>query len=48
VKARFGAELVEALLLGSQRVEPAALVASGYEFATPTLEPALRNVLGRN
>ncbi len=46
LKLRYGGELVEALLLGSQRVSPAALEASGYEFATPTLAPALRSVLG--
>jgi uncharacterized protein len=46
VKLRFGGELVEALLLGSQRVSPTQLEATGYEFASPTLEPALRLVLG--
>ena len=34
------------LLLGSQRVEPAQLLASGYEFQHPELEPALRHLLG--
>lgn len=46
VKLRFGAELVEALLLGSQRVAPAQLQVTGYEFGSPTLEPGLRQVLG--
>jgi uncharacterized protein (TIGR01777 family) len=46
VKLRFGAELVESLLLVSQRVAPTKLEASGYEFGAPTLEPALRSVLG--
>jgi hypothetical protein len=47
VKARYGAELVEALLLASQRVLPARLEATGFTFAHPTLEPALRAVLAR-
>jgi uncharacterized protein len=46
LKLRFGGELVEALLLGSQRVAPAQLEATGYEFGSPTLEPGLRRVLG--
>jgi NAD dependent epimerase/dehydratase family enzyme len=46
-KLLFGSELVEALLLSSQRVAPNALLASGYEFSYPQLEPALRHVLGR-
>lgn len=46
-KLLFGSELVQALLLSSQRVAPDALLASGYEFRYPTLEPALRHVLGR-
>jgi len=46
LKLRYGGELVEALLLGSQRVEPARLQAAGYEFASPTLEVGLRSVLG--
>jgi uncharacterized protein len=46
-KLLFGSELVEALLLSSQRVAPRALLASGYEFSYPQLEPALRHVLGR-
>lgn len=33
------------LLLGSQRVEPAALVEAGYDFRFPNLEPALRDLL---
>jgi NAD dependent epimerase/dehydratase family enzyme len=32
-------------LLGGQRVVPARLLAAGFEFAHPTFEPALREVL---
>ncbi len=42
----FG-EVADALLLASQRVEPARLLASGYRFRFPDLEPALRHLLGR-
>jgi hypothetical protein len=42
----FG-EMADALLLASQRVEPARLLASGYRFAYPDLEPALRHLLRR-
>jgi uncharacterized protein len=38
-------EMASALLLASARVRPAALLASGHEFATPHLEAALRRVL---
>ncbi len=40
----FG-EMADALLLSSQRVEPARLKAAGYEFRFGTLESALRHVL---
>jgi len=40
----FG-EMADALLLSSQRVEPARLLASGYRFLHPDLEPALRHLL---
>lgn len=43
----YGRELVEALLLSSQRVEPTVLLASGFEFRHSDIEPALRAVLGR-
>jgi uncharacterized protein YndB with AHSA1/START domain len=43
----YGRELVDALLLSSQRVEPDVLVDSGFEFRHAELEPALRAVLGR-
>ncbi len=39
-------ELVDALLLSGQHVEPRALTAAGYPFRYPQLEPALRHVLG--
>ncbi|MBI5685167.1 MAG: TIGR01777 family protein [Verrucomicrobia bacterium] len=40
-------EMADALLLSSQRVEPAKLVASGYRFRFPELEGALRHLLKR-
>jgi uncharacterized protein (TIGR01777 family) len=45
LKALYGGELVQSLLLDGQRVLPAALVASGYGFALPDLDRALRAVL---
>ena len=42
----FG-EMAEAALLGSQRALPSRLLASGYHFRFPSLEPALRSLLGR-
>ena len=42
----FG-ELADALLLSSQRVRPRELQRSGYEFAYPELEGALRHLLGK-
>jgi len=44
VRLAFG-EMADALLLVSQRVEPAKLVASGYSFKFSELEGALRHVL---
>jgi NAD dependent epimerase/dehydratase family enzyme len=35
------------LLLGSQRVEPAKLTASGYVFQKPDLREALQGILKR-
>jgi len=46
-KMLFGSELVEALLLGGQRVLPTALQRSGYEFHHETLDVALRALLHR-
>jgi uncharacterized protein len=42
----FG-EMADTALLSSQRVSSSRLVASGYSFRHPRLEPALRHVLGR-
>lgn len=46
LRAAMG-EIADEMLLASQRVEPAALIASGYHFHYPMLEPALRHALGR-
>lgn len=46
-KMLLGGELVESLLLSSQRVLPTALQRSAYEFRHPTLEAALRATLQR-
>ncbi len=46
VRLLFG-EMGKELLLGSQRVEPVRLQASGYRFRHPELEGALRSVLGK-
>jgi hypothetical protein len=46
VRALFG-EMGEALLLTGQRVAPAALQQSGYQFRHASLEAGLRHVLGR-
>lgn len=46
LKALYG-EAAEAALLASQRVKPSRLQASGFQFLHPTLEPALRFLLGR-
>ena len=42
----FG-EMAETALLAGQRLSPARLLGSGYTFRHPTLEAALRHVLGR-
>jgi uncharacterized protein (TIGR01777 family) len=47
LKLRFGAELIDHLLVGGQRVVPAALDASGFRFQRSTLEDALRSILGK-
>ena len=41
VKARFGSELVESLLLFSQRIVGVKLLESGFEFQHPELPGAL-------
>ncbi len=45
LKLKFGAELVETLLMASQRLTPAALQAAGYQFGFETLDAALRAVI---
>ena len=40
-------EMADDLLLASTRVEPQRLLETGYEFRQPTLEDALRHLLGR-
>jgi uncharacterized protein len=42
----FG-EMADALLLGSARLEPAKLLATGFKFRFTELEPALRHILGK-
>jgi uncharacterized protein (TIGR01777 family) len=46
-KLLLGGELADSLLFTGQRVLPAVLEADGYQFAHPTLEVALRALLGR-
>ena len=46
LKLLFG-EMAEATLLASTRVVPTVLESSGYQFRYPTLEAALRHLLGR-
>jgi NAD dependent epimerase/dehydratase family enzyme len=48
LKARYGSELVQHLLVEGQRVLPKQLEATGYRFAHPTLEEALRAVVDRH
>ena len=43
--AKFGRELTQQLLYASQRVEPAALLAGGYQFRQPELAGALQSIL---
>jgi NAD dependent epimerase/dehydratase family enzyme len=45
LKLRYGPELVETLLLVSQRVLPSELEANGFGFCFPVLEPALEAIL---
>jgi uncharacterized protein len=45
--ALFGREMTKEMLLGGQRVLPAALQGAGFAFAHPRLEGALRHTLGR-
>jgi uncharacterized protein (TIGR01777 family) len=46
LRLAFG-EMADATLLSSARVRPDKLLASGYRFRFPTLEGALRHVLGK-
>lgn len=46
LRAIFG-EMGEALLLGGQQVDPRVLRETGYVFRYPSLEGALRHLLGR-
>jgi uncharacterized protein len=43
----LGRELADDLLFTGQRVHPAVLLAGGYSFRFPTLDGALRHVLGK-
>lgn len=43
----FGSELVNELLLASQRAQPTVLAASGFTFLHSTLEDALRSMLDK-
>ncbi|MCA1632296.1 MAG: TIGR01777 family oxidoreductase [Acidobacteria bacterium] len=45
LRLALGREMADSLLLGGARVEPARLKATGYQFAYPELEGALRHVL---
>ena len=45
LKLRYGAELVETILLAGQRVAPVQLEAAGYRFTFSALEDALRAVV---
>ncbi|MDB6093736.1 MAG: hypothetical protein JWM32_1298 [Verrucomicrobia bacterium] len=46
LRAGFG-EMAQETVLASARVEPTALMAAGYVFRFPKIEPALQHVLGR-
>jgi len=48
LRARYGSELVQHLLVEGQRVLPKQLEHTGYVFAHPTLEEALRAVVDRH
>jgi uncharacterized protein len=46
LRAVFGPQAAQELLLGGQRVLPKALVDSGFQFSSPDLPGALRSILG--
>lgn len=46
-KLLFGAELVDEMLLASQRITGNTLTAAGYPWIYPDLEPALTDIVGR-
>ena len=46
-RAELGGELADALLFTGQRVVPSVLERSGFTFQHPTLEIALRALLGK-
>ena len=45
LKAALGKEAANEMLLSGQRVEPAKLIAGGYQFQFPDLQAALRDLL---
>jgi uncharacterized protein (TIGR01777 family) len=47
LRLALGEEMANSTLLASQRARPGRLIASGYAFRFPSLEEALRHVLGR-
>jgi NAD dependent epimerase/dehydratase family enzyme len=47
LEIRLGREMAAATALASQRAEPQRLMESGFVFARPDLEPALRRELER-
>jgi uncharacterized protein len=48
LKLRYGGELIDTLLLASQRVVPAQLEAVGFRFEHPVLAGALESILRRS
>lgn len=48
LRAVYGRELVDTLLLGGQRALPEVLTADGFVFTRPSLDGALRAALGRS
>ena len=47
LEAVFGKDAAQEMLLGSVRAEPTRLRKTGFEWAQPDLESALRHVLGK-